>query len=1199
MNEYQKIQSFNDITQCSVEQATRFLKQNNYNVEAAMDAFYESGEEPENAVPIEKPQPSEFAIKQMMDSTSTSSEQAIRYLQNCYNSVPEAINKFIDSGEEPKGQIVKQPEKHISLQLSVNSSENNYQQNYYNNFDNVEDDNDYNTNQSQKSKSKQPVQKENKQVKSFFNGANNQVRFQETMNVSFDIANKYINAAGGDYDKAVQLYQEDQVRMQQPVQKENKQVKSFFTGANNQVRFQETMNVSFDIANKYINAAGGDYDKAVQQYQKDCIKNQQSQKNSQKPLNQYNRYNNLDNNEYFSNTNQSQSHISQQLSVNSSENNYQQNYYNNFDNVEDDNDYNTNQSQKSKSKQPVQKENKQVKSFFNGANNQVRFQETMNVSFDIANKYISAAGGDYDKAVQLYQEDQVRMQQPVQKENKQVKSFFTGANNQVRFQETMNVSFDIANKYISAAGGDYDKAVQLYQEDQVRMQQPVQKENKQVKSFFTGANNQVRFQETMNVSFDIANKYISAAGGDYEKAVQLYQKDCIKNQQSQKNSQKPLNQYNRYNNLDNNEYFSNTNQSQSHISQQLSVNSSENNYQQNYYNNFDNVEDDNDYNTNQSQKSKSKQPVQKENKQVKSFFTGANNQVRFQETMNVSFDIANKYISAAGGDYEKAVQLYQKDCIKNQQSQKNSQKPLNQYNRYNNLDNNEYFSNTNQSQSHISQQLSVNSSENNYQQNYYNNFDNVEDDNDYNTNQSQKSKSKQPVQKENKQVKSFFNGANNQVRFQETMNVSFDIANKYINAAGGDYDKAVQLYQEDQVRMQQPVQKENKQVKSFFTGANNQVRFQETMNVSLDIANKYISAAGGDYEKAIKQYQEDQAQNQYTWKQHLQQFTINYFKQNIDPNQYNGYNQNQLYKKLNQSPQVQQFANSSQFEDYCPNNPYFGQIPTQHINQLNIEQKTVSEHQTFLEDLNNLCIKHEKEELIQKTSNSQQQNNTQEFQVLSIQNNSANELKNLNKNQKPVIIEQIPSIYQPILVDDIYYQRMLNSAKVTNFDQEHHQIKTYINEIICPGQIKDNQELVEIFQRAYNILLQVTKQNVFTDDSFESKISYISLAKHNQDEYSIFKISEQDPFKLLEQTANFINQNLYEEDLRLPIDQRALLFSYKMILEEEESFDLIDQNGLNMEKIRQHSLDDITLQQLLKIYENRTKKNNIHEMMIK
>ncbi|CAL6057905.1 UBA-like_superfamily [Hexamita inflata] len=223
MNEYQKIQQFNDVTQCSVEQATRFLKQNNYNVDAAMDAFYESGEQAENAVPIEKPQPSEFAIKQMMDSTSTSREQAILYLQNSFNSVPEAINKFIDSGDEPRGQIDKQPEKpakDIYNQNQNNYSENNNnQQNNYNNFDNVEDDNDYNTNQSQKSKSKQPVQKENKQVKSFFTGANNQVRFQETMNVSFDIATKYINAAGGDYDKAVNQYLEDQTIMNVQTQK--------------------------------------------------------------------------------------------------------------------------------------------------------------------------------------------------------------------------------------------------------------------------------------------------------------------------------------------------------------------------------------------------------------------------------------------------------------------------------------------------------------------------------------------------------------------------------------------------------------------------------------------------------------------------------------------------------------------------------------------------------------------------------------------------------------------------------------------------------------------------------------------------------------------------------------------------------------------------------------------------------------------
>ncbi|CAL6022487.1 UBA-like_superfamily [Hexamita inflata] len=105
MNVDQKIQEFNSIMFCSVEQATRFLKQNNYNVEVAIVAFLESGEEPENMPVVVKPQPPELAIKQMMDSTSTSREQAIRYLQNSYNSVPKAINKFINSGEEPRGLI--------------------------------------------------------------------------------------------------------------------------------------------------------------------------------------------------------------------------------------------------------------------------------------------------------------------------------------------------------------------------------------------------------------------------------------------------------------------------------------------------------------------------------------------------------------------------------------------------------------------------------------------------------------------------------------------------------------------------------------------------------------------------------------------------------------------------------------------------------------------------------------------------------------------------------------------------------------------------------------------------------------------------------------------------------------------------------------------------------------------------------------
>ncbi|CAL6069838.1 UBA-like_superfamily [Hexamita inflata] len=117
-------------------------------------------------------------IEKFIEVTNCSQAQAAKYLNLNNQNIERAINSFLESGEEPENAPV------ISQNVDCN-------------------------------KLQQPVQKENKQVKSFFNGANNQVKFQETMNVSFEIANKYINAAGGDYDKAVQLYQEDQVQQEQ------------------------------------------------------------------------------------------------------------------------------------------------------------------------------------------------------------------------------------------------------------------------------------------------------------------------------------------------------------------------------------------------------------------------------------------------------------------------------------------------------------------------------------------------------------------------------------------------------------------------------------------------------------------------------------------------------------------------------------------------------------------------------------------------------------------------------------------------------------------------------------------------------------------------------------------------------------------------------------------------------------------------
>ncbi|CAL6057513.1 UBA-like_superfamily [Hexamita inflata] len=114
--------------------------------------------------------------------------------------------------------------------------------------------------------------------------------------------------------------------------------------------------------------------------------------------------------------------------------------------------------------------------YFTQKQNIDKFIEVTNCSQTQAAKYLSSNNQNVERAINSYLEsgknvDCNKLQQPVQKENKQVKSFFNGANNQVKFQEIMNVSFDIANKYINAAGGDYDRAVQQYQEDQVQQEQ--------------------------------------------------------------------------------------------------------------------------------------------------------------------------------------------------------------------------------------------------------------------------------------------------------------------------------------------------------------------------------------------------------------------------------------------------------------------------------------------------------------------------------------------------------------------------------------------------------------------------------------------------------------------------------------------------------------------------------------------------------
>ncbi|CAL6032025.1 UBA-like_superfamily [Hexamita inflata] len=114
----EKTKQFIEFTCCTQTQAIRFLNKNYENVTAAINAFIESGEEPENAPIVVKPQPPEIAIKQMMEITNTSREQAIRFLQNNYNKVDEAVDKYFES--EPKEQpIVKKVDKENQQPLAA------------------------------------------------------------------------------------------------------------------------------------------------------------------------------------------------------------------------------------------------------------------------------------------------------------------------------------------------------------------------------------------------------------------------------------------------------------------------------------------------------------------------------------------------------------------------------------------------------------------------------------------------------------------------------------------------------------------------------------------------------------------------------------------------------------------------------------------------------------------------------------------------------------------------------------------------------------------------------------------------------------------------------------------------------------------------------------------------------------------------
>ncbi|CAL6075669.1 UBA-like_superfamily [Hexamita inflata] len=136
------LQQFMDISNCSNNQALKYFKHSNQTVEEALNMFYESGEAPENAQQVEDNYELDYAvalslqqqiqedqqfrtnnsyynqqleneqIQQMMESTNTSREQAIYFLQNSNYDINIAINNFFDSGEDPtwkpKQQQIKQ-----------------------------------------------------------------------------------------------------------------------------------------------------------------------------------------------------------------------------------------------------------------------------------------------------------------------------------------------------------------------------------------------------------------------------------------------------------------------------------------------------------------------------------------------------------------------------------------------------------------------------------------------------------------------------------------------------------------------------------------------------------------------------------------------------------------------------------------------------------------------------------------------------------------------------------------------------------------------------------------------------------------------------------------------------------------------------------------------------------------------------------
>ncbi|CAL6069840.1 UBA-like_superfamily [Hexamita inflata] len=271
----QNIEKFIEVTSSSRAQAENFLNQNNQNVQEAIDAFFESSEyqnENKRQNPLQllnnhinlmnkfykekryQYQVNQNKIKQLFRVMNQARQQDDQgNITNDQNQREPEEQQIITNPNEIEREVPRPtifvPSKPLTPENEIfipqpNQNEPNFNapnhQFYFphhppNVFQNQFASNQFN-----------PLMNNQPQGPNF--GAQNQPQF-------------YPNGFNNQFQPQPQLNQNENEK--------NKQVKSFFTGANKQVKFQETMNVSFDIANKYISAADGDYEKAVQQYQDD------------------------------------------------------------------------------------------------------------------------------------------------------------------------------------------------------------------------------------------------------------------------------------------------------------------------------------------------------------------------------------------------------------------------------------------------------------------------------------------------------------------------------------------------------------------------------------------------------------------------------------------------------------------------------------------------------------------------------------------------------------------------------------------------------------------------------------------------------------------------------------------------------------------------------------------------------------------